>query len=123
MWAERAGVPLDVVLRDVPDSIMDDFPTNGGRSIPVWTWPTAMDVSWQWGRGRRQRETWCLPNAEIPEPAAVRSSPHRSNCGMHGTRGEIEHEALALLNDLGQSALKARSAPILAVHYTSNPST
>ncbi len=38
IWAmaEKAGIPLDVVLRDGETRLMDEFLRNGGRSIPVW---------------------------------------------------------------------------------------
>lgn len=34
--AEESGIPLEVVLRDGPSGLMDDFLTRGGRSIPIW---------------------------------------------------------------------------------------
>ena len=33
-WAEHAGVDLRIILRDENTELMDEFLTNGGRSIP-----------------------------------------------------------------------------------------
>ena len=35
-WAKKAGVPLEWVLRDGANGIIDDFLTRGGRSVPIW---------------------------------------------------------------------------------------
>jgi len=35
-WARKAGVPLEWVLRDGANGIIDDFLTRGGRSVPIW---------------------------------------------------------------------------------------
>ncbi len=35
-WAQRAGVPLDWVLRDGENGLIDDFLTRGGRAVPMW---------------------------------------------------------------------------------------
>lgn len=34
--AERAGIPFEVMLRDGPVDLVQDFLTRGGRSIPIW---------------------------------------------------------------------------------------
>ena len=89
MWAERGGVPLDVVLRDGRNGIMDDFLTNGGRSIPVWIVADGDGrVLGQWGPRPATARDMVLAHRQAPSPnRRMRSSPHRSNCGMHGTRG------------------------------------
>ena len=106
MWAERAGVPLDVVLRDGPDSIMDDFLTNGGRSIPIWIVADADGhVLGQWGPRPATARSMVLEHRNAPEPKPPYSEfAAQVQLWYARDRGvEIEHEALALLNDLHQS--------------------
>jgi len=55
--AERAGVPLEWVLRDGENAVIDDFLTRGGKSIPIWVVANgAGEVLATWG----------------PRPASVR---------------------------------------------------
>lgn len=105
MWAERAGVPLDVVLRDVPESIMDDFLTHGGRSIPVWIVAHGDGrVLGQWGPRPATARDMVLAHRQAPEPKPPYAEfAAQVQLWYARDRGkEIEHEALALLNDLDQ---------------------
>ena len=48
--AEVAGVTLEWVLRDGPNGIIEDFLTNGGKSIPMWIVADATgEVMGTWG--------------------------------------------------------------------------
>jgi len=89
----------------VPDSIMDDFLTHGGRSIPVWIVADGDGrVLGQWGPRPATARDMVLAHRQAPEPkppyaefAAQVQLWYARDKGK-----EIEHEALALLNDLGQ---------------------
>ena len=105
-WADRAGVPLDIVLRDVPHSIVDDFLTNGGRSIPLWI---VSDVNGhvlgQWGPRPATARNMVLAhrNAPAPKPPYSEFVAQVQLWYVRNRGEEIEMEALNLLADLGSS--------------------
>ena len=102
--AKTAGVTLEWVLRDGPNGIIDDFPTGGGRSIPIWivaddqgqvlgTWgPRPATVRDKVAEYRARRE----PKPPYAEYAAEIQLWYARNRGR-----EIEAEALALLKGIG----------------------
>ena len=102
--AETAGVTLEWVLRDGPNGIIDDFLTDGGRSIPIWI--VADDqgqVLGTWGPRPATVRDKVVEYRARPEPkppyaeyAAEIQLWYARNRGR-----EIEAEALALLTGIG----------------------
>ncbi len=67
--AERAKVPLDVVLRDAPSQIIGDFLTNGGRSIPMWiVADSAGKVLGHWGPRPKEAQNMVADYKEAADP-------------------------------------------------------
>ena len=67
--AERAHVPLDVVLRDAPSQIIEDFLTNGGRAIPLWIVADSKgEVLMQWGPRPQEAQEMVADFRLAPEP-------------------------------------------------------
>ena len=67
--AERANIPLDVVLRDGANGIIQDFLTNGGKSIPLWIVSSQNgEVMGQWGPRPRAAQKMVTDYKAAPEP-------------------------------------------------------
>ena len=69
MWAHRAGVSLEIMLRDTGVPLIDDFLTRGGRSIPMWIVAEGSGaVLGQWGPRPETARKMVLAHREAPEP-------------------------------------------------------
>lgn len=67
--AEVAGVTLEWVLRDGPNGIMDDFLTNGAKSIPIWIVADASgEVMGTWGPRPNTVKNMVAEYKAQPEP-------------------------------------------------------
>lgn len=67
--AEVAGVTLEWVLRDGSNGIIDDFLTNGGKSIPVWIVADANgEVLGTWGPRPNTVKNMVAEYKAQPEP-------------------------------------------------------
>ena len=102
-WAERAGVRLDWVLRDGDQPIIEDFLTNGGRSIPVWVVADeAGRVMGRWGPRPSTARRMALEHRNAPDPKPPYAEfASKLQLWYARDRGrEIEEEALALLTRL-----------------------
>lgn len=106
LWAERAGVGLDVILRDGNDPVIDDFLTRGGRSIPIWVVANETgQVLGQWGPRPATAKKMVLDhrNAPEPKPPYAEFAAQVQLWYARDKGREIEHEALSVLHDLCQS--------------------
>ena len=107
MWAERAGVPLEVMLRDTGVPLIDDFLTRGGRSIPVWIVAEASGtVLGQWGPRPETARQMVLEHREAPEPKPPYSEfAAQVQLWYARNRGrEIEREAREMLAGIVRDA-------------------
>lgn len=67
--ASRANVTLDVVLRDGPASIMEDFLTHGARAIPLWIVADSDgNVLGQWGPRPQDAQRMVADFKAAPQP-------------------------------------------------------
>jgi hypothetical protein len=67
--ASSAGIHLDVVLRDEPASIMEDFLTHGARAIPLWIVADSDgNVLGQWGPRPQEAQRMVADFKAAPPP-------------------------------------------------------
>ena len=107
MWAERAEVPLEVMLRDTGVPLIDDFRTRGGRSIPMWVVAeTSGAVLGQWGPRPETARRMVLEHKEALEPKPPYAEfASQVQLWYARDRGrEIEREAREMLTAIGRDA-------------------
>ena len=108
LWAERAGVCLDVILRDGENPVIDDFMTRGGRSIPIWVVADVSgEVMGQWGPRPATAKKMVMDhrNAPEPKPPYAEFAAQVQLCYARNKGREIEREAHCMLYDLCQSTV------------------
>ena len=101
--AEVAGITLEWVLRDGSNGIIEDFLTNGSKSIPIWIVADATgEVRGTWGPRPNSVKNMVAEYQAQPEPkpsyaeyAAQAQLWYARNRGM-----EFEAEARALLEQV-----------------------
>ena len=107
MWAERAEVPLEVMLRDTGVPLIDDFRTRGGRSIPMWVVAeTSGAVLGQWGPRPETARRMVLEHKEAlePKPPYAEFAAQVQLWYARDRGREIEREAREMLTAIGRDA-------------------
>ena len=103
LWAERSGAGLKLIMRDGETPLIDDFLTQGGRSIPVWVVADASgEVLGHWGPRPNSARQMVLGHQNSPDPKPPYAEfAARVQLWYARNKGrEIEREGLALLHDL-----------------------
>ena len=69
--AERAGIVIQWVLRDSAPPIIEDFLTDGAKSIPLWIISSSNgEVLGQWGPRPKELQELVSANKKQPEPVS-----------------------------------------------------
>jgi Thioredoxin len=84
-WAEAQGVELRILRRDEHPVVMDEYLTNGSRSIPI---VIALDASFHevghWGPRPRDLQAWVMAHKETMEKAERYKEVRRWYARDHG---------------------------------------